>query len=66
MKIGEVSKPIKKQNTVNFLKLANKKISKAGEINYEELKKKPSESTQKNELFNLYSKSYISKIKNTT
>ncbi len=65
LKIGEVSDPIKKQNTVLFLKLVDKKISKAGEINYDELKKNLV-NQKKNELFNLYSRSYISKLKNTS
>ena len=39
MDIGNVSKPIKKENTVIFLKLNDKKISKLKNLNMIELKK---------------------------
>ena len=65
MKIGEISKPLKIQNNLLILKLNDKKSSKTGDINIKELKKKLI-SQKKNELFNLHSRSYLSKLKNTT
>ena len=46
-----------------FLKLTDKRKTKAENININELKKKLT-SQKKNELFNLYSKSHLSKLKN--
>ena len=65
MKIGDVSEHIKRENSILFLKLKDKKISKSKEININELKKNLI-SQKKNELFNLYSRSHISKLKNTS
>ena len=55
MNINDVSKPIEKQNVIIFLKLTDKRKTKAENININELKKKLT-SQKKNELFNLYSK----------
>tara|TARA_A100001035_G_scaffold238498_1_gene203175 strand:+ start:523 stop:1452 length:930 start_codon:yes stop_codon:yes gene_type:complete len=64
MEIGDISDPIKIQNTILFLKLNDKKISKVKNINIEELKNNLI--NQKTaELFRLYSRSYLSKLKNT-
>ena len=65
MKPGEVSQPIKTQNSILFLKLNEIKNSKTEDINIPELKKKLID-RKKNELFNLYSKSHLSKLKNTS
>lgn len=65
MKIGEVSNPIIKPDSILFLKLNNKRASKPESINKEELKKNLI-NQKKNELFNLYSRSYLSKLKNTS
>lgn len=65
MKIGEISKPIKTQNSILFLKLEDKRISKTEDFNKNELKKNLL-IQKKNELFNLYSKSHLSKLKNTS
>jgi peptidyl-prolyl cis-trans isomerase SurA len=65
MRIGEVSEPIKRQNTILFLKLNDKKISKLENININDLKKRLV-NQKRNELFNLYSKSHLSKLKNTS
>ena len=65
LKIGEISAPIKKQNTALFLKLKDKKISKAKNVNFDELKKNLV-NQKRNELFNLYSRSYLSKLKNNS
>ncbi len=63
MNINDVSKPIEQQNVIIFLKLTDKRKTKAENININELKKKLT-SQKKNELFNLYSKSHLSKLKN--
>ena len=65
MKVGDISPPIKNINTLLFLRLTDKKITKAENINIQELKKRMSEQ-KKNELFNLYSRSHLSKLKNNS
>ena len=65
MKIGEVSKPIKRQNSILFLKLKDKRLSNTDNLDLIEVKKKII-NRKKNELFNLYSNSYLSKLKNTS
>lgn len=65
MNVGETSKPIKRQNSVLFLKLNNKRISNSNEINISKLKENLIDK-KKNDLFNLYSLSHISKLKNTS
>ena len=64
MDIGDISQPIKKQSGLLFLKLTDKKISKSEDINITKLQKNLID--QKNKLFNLYSRSHISKLKNTS
>ena len=64
MKVGEVSKPIMKQNKIIFLKLNDKKNLSFTEENMRQLKKNIL-NKKKNELFDLYSNSYISKLKNS-
>lgn len=65
MKIGEVSQPIKRQNSILFLKLMNKKNSNPEKIDRAKLKINLIE-RKKNELFNLYSRSHLSKLKNSS
>jgi peptidyl-prolyl cis-trans isomerase SurA len=66
LQIGQVSRPIKKGNTITFLKLNDKKeFKKSQNIDLEQLKISI-ENNKKNELLNLYSSSHLSKIKNTT
>ena len=65
MKINEVSKPIKSSQSVLFLKLNEKKISKSNTINSVELKKNLI-NRKKNDMFALYSKSHLSKLRNTS
>jgi peptidyl-prolyl cis-trans isomerase SurA len=65
LKIGEISDPIRKQNSFLILKLNEKKNTKAKDVDTAKLKdiligKK------KNELFELYSRSHLSKLKNTS
>ena len=65
MKIGDVSKPIKKQNNILFLKLNNKRTIKPEQL---EIKKLKSDIIEKKKagLFNLYSQSRLSKLKNNS
>lgn len=65
LEIGKVSNPIKSQNSIIILKLQDKRKSKSSSINTFEIKKKLIDK-KKNEMFNLYSRSYISKLKNRT
>ena len=65
IKIGEVTDPISKQGSILILKLNNKRISKSENFDIEELKKNLI-SQKKNELFNLYSRSHLSKIRNNS
>ena len=65
LEIGGVTKPITNSNTILFYKLKNKRISKAENINIQDLKKKII-NNKKNEMFNLYSNSHLSKIKNNS
>tara|TARA_B100000575_G_C23130786_1_gene655904 strand:- start:1285 stop:2211 length:927 start_codon:yes stop_codon:yes gene_type:complete len=65
IQVGEVTKPIRKTNTILFLKLNNKKKSDLESLNIVKLKENII-NKKKNELFNLYSNSHISKLKNTS
>tara|TARA_A100001015_G_scaffold303657_1_gene393624 strand:- start:4930 stop:5859 length:930 start_codon:yes stop_codon:yes gene_type:complete len=65
MNIGEVTDEIFRQDSVLFLKLIDKKISKSSEINIEKLKKEVI-AQKRNELFNMYSRSHLSKLKNSS
>ena len=65
MEVGDVSQPIKRQNTFLFLKLEKIRSSNDENLDIEKLKKELIDQ-RKNELFNLYSKSHISKLKNTS
>ena len=65
MQPGEISEPIKRQNTILFLKLIESRISKVRNVDTEELKNNLI-SQKKNELFNLYSRSHLSKLKNNS
>ena len=64
IEIGEVTKPFKKQGKIIFLKINDKKVSNPSEINVEKMTTELVEK-KKNELFNLYSNSLLSKLKNT-
>ena len=65
LQIGEISKPITKQNNIIFFKLSDKRSSSINNINVNEIKQKLI-NQKKNELFNLYSKSHLSKLKNSS
>ena len=63
MKIGEISKPIINLDSILILKLDDKRSSEVKDINLEELTKQINKQKE-NELFALYSKSHLSKVKN--
>ena len=65
MKVGEVSKPIIKTNNVIFLKLTDKRNIKNSNLSKSELKEKLI-LKKKEELYNLYSMSHLSKVRNTS
>ena len=65
LKVGEVSSPVRNLNSLLFFKLKDRRVSKINEINSEEFKKKLVDQ-KKNELFNLYSRSHLSKLKNNS
>lgn len=65
MKLNEVSEPILQANTVLFLKLLNKKTLNFDSIEIDKLRKQITE-RRKNELLDLFSNSYLSRIKNNT
>lgn len=65
MKPGDTSKPIKISSNILFLKLNDVRVVKNTEINLDELKKSII-NQRKNDLYDLYSNSYLSKLKNTS
>ena len=64
MQKGQVSDPIKKQDKIIFLKLNDKKTSNYTNIDFDKLKNDLLVQKQ-NELFDLYSNSHLSKLRNT-
>lgn len=64
MDIGDISEPIENLNNILILKLTDKRITKVQEENIDMLRNKILEA-KKNELFNLYSNSHLSKLRNT-
>ena len=65
MKPGDVSEPIIKSETALFIKLLDKRKIKFSDINLNTMKSQII-SQRKNELLNLFSNSYLSKVKNNT
>ena len=65
MKIGDISKPIIQNNRVLFLKLDDIRNISMNENDIEKLKDKIIDQ-KKNELFNLYSRSHLSKLRNVS
>ena len=63
LKLNEISKPIIIGNSMLILKVVDKKETKLNEKNIENIKKEILE-RKKNQLFNLYSNSHLSKLKN--
>ena len=65
LKVGQVSTPIKKQDSILILKLIDKRNFKVKDIDKSKLKSDLI--TQKrSEMFNLYSRSHLSKLRNTS
>ena len=64
LEVGEVTKPIKRDGKIIFFKLIDKKIISASSKDIENLKKELIEK-KKNELFRLYSSSFLSKLRNS-
>ena len=64
LEVGEVTKPIKKNDKIIFFKLIDKKIISTSSKDIENLKKELIEQ-KKNELFRLYSSSFLSKLRNS-
>ena len=64
MQIGEISEPLIDLNNILFLKLVDKKNTKLNQENEKKLKNNLVDA-KKNELFSLYSRSHLSKLKNT-
>ena len=65
IKVGEITEPIINQDTILILKLIDKRKSSNISLDEDKLKKKLIDK-KKNELFNLYSRSLLSKLKNKT
>ena len=65
LEIGKITEPIKNQNSFLILKLQDKRKISSNSIDYNELKKNLI-NQKRNKLFNLYSRSYISQLKNRT
>ena len=65
LKIGQITKPIIQQDSVLFLKVNNIRSSKTKNMDISELKQNLI-NQKKNDLFNLYSRSHLSKLKNTS
>ncbi len=65
MKLGDISKPIFQSETATFIKLLDKRKINFSDINLKKMKNQII-SQKRNELLNLFSNSYLSKIKNAT
>ena len=65
MKIGEVSSPIIKQNSIIFLKINDTRKSNVRKDNLIKIKNDLI-NQEKNEQFKLYSKSHLSKLRNSS
>ena len=65
LNIGEISQPIIGQDSILFLKLEDTRETKSEKVNLDEIKEKII-NQKKNELFNLYSNSHLSKLRNTS
>ena len=65
LEVGEISKPIFRQNSVVIFKLMDKKNYQTLNLNRDKLKQDLI-NQKKNELFNLYSRSHLSKLNNSS
>jgi len=65
LKVGEISEPIIKPGSATILKIVDKKKLDINNLDVKKLRLNLT-NAKKNELFNLYSQSLLSKLKNTT
>ena len=65
LKEGKISKPIIQNDKILFLKVNKIKILQNNDLDFEKIKKNI-ENRRKNDLFNLYSESHLSKVKNNS
>ena len=65
LKVGEISKPIRNVNSILVYKILDRRNIKSENFQKDDLKNNLI-ALKKNELFNLYSNSHLSKIKNTS
>ena len=65
MQKGEISEPIIRQSSILFLKINDTRIEKLDKNRISDLQNKIV-NQKKNELFNLYSMSHLSKLKNNS
>ena len=65
LNLGEVTQPITQQNSILFLKLLNSRTVDGNDLDRDKIKKKIIEK-KRSDLFNLYSQSKISILKNNT
>ena len=65
IKVGDFTRPIKRQNSIIVLKLTDKRFSKKQNVDVAKLKKNFI-NKKKNEQYNLYSRSHLSKLKNNS
>ena len=65
LKVGQVSTPIKKQDSILILKLIDKRNFKVKDIDKSKLKSDLI-IQKRSEMFNLYSRSHLSKLRNTS
>ena len=65
IEVGEISDFIIEDNKATIIKLVDKKISETKNLNIEKIKADLIE-RKKNEMFGLYSSSFLSKLKNST
>ena len=65
LNIGEISEPIVKSGSATIFKIEEKRTSDIKNLKVDNIKKNLI-SEKKNELFNLYSQSLLSKLKNQT
>ncbi len=63
LKIGEITNPIYKPNSVIFFKLIDKKIEKIDNVNLDKIKDQIFE-RKANEILGIFSNNYLSKLKN--
>ena len=63
LKVGEITNPIYKPNSIIFLKLIDKKKEKIDNVNLDKIKNQIFEN-KANEILGIFSNNYLSKLKN--